>query len=211
MPRSAANPARCLCHAVPVRLAPFARAAFIQFVLILRLFAFCLIVFCAPPLFGGGVCVCCELTVFSLRWAAGAAVSGFIRCAAYGRRPLPLRITHNRHRQHAAARLHMRPAVRALLQTARLRNLAAPCTSELSYTKRTANAGSLPLGLHRLRPCAFYLPAGPNFLLPWPVYGDARSAWRCTNPAFAAAYGPFYAGAYSQNKTICKKYSSIYV
>lgn len=105
----------------------------------------------------------------------------------------------------------MRPAVRALLQTARLRNLAAPCTSELSYTKRTANAGSLPLGLHRLRPCAFYLPAGPNFLLPWPVYGDARSAWRCTNPAFAAAYGPFYAGAYSQNKTICKKYSSIYV
>lgn len=93
----------------------------------------------------------------------------FVRCAAYGRRPLPPRITHNRHWQHAAARLHMRPAVRALLQTARLRNLAAPCTSELSYTKRTANAGSLPLGLHRLRPCAFYLPAGPIFLLPWPV------------------------------------------
>jgi len=44
-----------------------------------------------------------------------------------------------------------------------------------------------------------------------PYNGDARSAWRCTNPAFAAAYGPFYAGAYSQNKTICKKYSSIYV
>lgn len=44
-----------------------------------------------------------------------------------------------------------------------------------------------------------------------PYNEDARSAWRCTNPAFAAAYGPFYADAYSQNKTICKKYSSIYV
>ena len=169
MPRSAANPPRYLCHAVPVRLAPFARAAFIQFVLILRLFAFCLNVNLAPPLFGGGVCVCCELTVFSLRWAAGAAVSRFVRCAAYGRRPLPPRITHNRHRQHAAARLHMRPAVRALLQTARLRNLAAPCRICL-WTQNAQQMQDRCLSDYTgCVPAPFIRRRAQIFLLPWPV------------------------------------------
>lgn len=105
--------------------------------------------------------------------------------------------------------------VRALLQTACLRNLAVLCTSDLSYmsmdTKRTVNR----LAASRITQAAslrLLSAGGPKFFFSLgPYNGDARSAWRCTNPAFAAAYGPFYAGAYSQNKTICKKYSSIYV